>query len=209
MTAATSGRIGSPACGRLPGAGENRTELACFGEPPDHALGRSRGGFTTKLHLVTDGTGLPLAIALSAGQAHESRYAAQVLDAVYVPRHAPGRPRRRPAALAGDEGYSYPAIRAWLRRFGVRAVIPERRDQIARRAHWPGRKPLFDRAAYRRRHVIESGVGWLKEARGVATRFEKLAIHYFGLLKLGMIRMLLRRLIAAPLSEPSTVVTNS
>ena len=58
------------------------------------------------------------------------------------------------------------------------------------------RKPTFDRVAYRRRHAIENCVGWLKEARGVATRFEKLAIHYLGLLKLGMIRMLLRRLLA-------------
>ncbi len=159
-------------------------------------MGRSRGGFTTKLHLVTDGTGLPLAVALSAGQAHESRYATPLLDSVRVPRQAAGRPRRRPAAVAGDKGYSYPAIRAWLRRYGVRAVIPERRDQVARRAHRPGRKPAFDRAAYRRRHVIENCVGWLKEARGVATRFEKLALHYLGLLKLGMIRMLLRRVLA-------------
>ena len=86
-------------------------------------------------------------------------------------------PRRSPAT----KGYSYPHIRAWLRRVGVRAVIPERRDQVARRAH-------------RRRHVIENCVGWLKEACGVATQFEKLAIHYLGLLKRGMIRTLMRRL---------------
>ena len=194
-TAATSGRIASPRA-----RGENQPP----GEPPDHALGRSRGGFTTKLHLVTDGTGLPLAVALSAGQAHESRYAAQVLNAVRIPRDTPGRPRRRPAALAGDRGYSYPGIRAWLRRHGVRAVIPERRDQVERRAHRPGRRPTFDRAAYRRRHTIENCVGWLKEARGVATRFEKLAIHYLGLLKLGMIRRLLRRLLSPSTSPPAT-----
>jgi transposase len=70
------------------GAGENRPP----GEPADHALGRSRGGFTTKLHLVTDGHGLPLAVALSAGQAHESVHATRVLDAVRVPRRRPGRP---------------------------------------------------------------------------------------------------------------------
>lgn len=121
-----------------------------------------------------------------------------------VPRQAPGRPRRRPAALAGDRGYSYPTIRAWLRRFGVRAVIPERRDQVERRAHRPGRKPTFDRVAYRRRHVIENCVGWLEEARGVATRFEKLAIHYLGFVKLGMIRRLLRRLLSHSTSPPAT-----
>ena len=170
-----------------------------LGEPRDHALGRSRGGFTTKLHLVTDGTGLPLAVALSAGQAHESRYVEHVLDAVHIPRRTGGRRRQRPGALAGDKGYSYPRIRQWLRAHHVRAVIPERSDQARQRAHRPGRKPTFDRAAYRQRHVIENCVGWLKEARGVATRFEKLAIHYLGLLKLGIIRKLLRRL--APLSH--------
>jgi transposase len=90
-TARTSGRTASPRA-----RGENRPELVRLGEPADHALGRSRGGFTTKLHLVTDGTGLPLAVALSAGQAHESRYATPLLDSVRVPRHAPGRPRRGP-----------------------------------------------------------------------------------------------------------------
>jgi transposase len=171
-----------------------------LGEPADHALGRSRGGFTTKLHLVTDGTGLPLAVVLSAGQAHESRHATRVLDAVRVPRRRPGRPRRRPAALAGDKGYSYPSIRASLRRRGVRAVIPERSDEQRRRARRPGRKPTFDRAAYRRRSALECTVGALKEARAVATRYEKLAIHYLALVQISMIRFLIRRL-ERPLSH--------
>ena len=117
-----------------------------------------------------------------------------------VRRGTPGRPRQRPAALAGDKGYSYPRIRAWLKRRGIRAVIPERSDQAARRARRPGRKPRFDREADRRRHVIENCIAWLKEARAVATRFDKLAIHYLGVLKLGMIRTLLRRL-RKPLSH--------
>jgi transposase len=170
------------------------------GEPADHALGRSRGGFTTKLHLVTDGTGLPLAVALSAGQVHESKYVEPMLNAVRIPRRAGGRERRRPRTLAGDKGYSYPHIRRWLRRHHMRAVIPERDDQWQQRAHRPGRKPSFDRAAYRRRHIIENCVGWMKEARGVATRYEKLAIHFLGVLKLAMIRRLLKRLLA-PLSH--------
>ncbi len=179
--------------------GKNTAVRRQLGEPRDHALGRSRGGFTTKLHLVTDGTGLPLAVALSAGQAHESRYVEQVLDAVHIPRRRGGRRRQRPRARAGDKGYSYAHIRRWLRAHHVRAVIPERRDQVRQRAHRPVRKPAFDRVAYRQRHVIENCVGWLKEARGVATRFEKLAIHYLGVLKLGIIRKLLRRL--PPLSR--------
>ena len=142
---------------------------------------------------------MPLAVALSAGQAHESRYVAPVLDAVRIPRRTPGRPRRRPHTVAGDKGYSYPHIRQWLRRHRIGAVIPERRDQAKRRAHRPGRKAAFDRRAYRRRHVIENCVGRLKEARRVATRYEKLAIHYLAVLHLGIIRQLLERLL--PLSD--------
>lgn len=198
--AAPSGPTAWPATPARRARGENGTVRRRLGEPADHALGRSRGGFTTKLHLVTDGTGLPLAVTLSAGQAHESKYVEPTLAAVRIPRRTPGRPRTRPTALAGDMGYSYPHIRAWLRRVGVRAVIPERDDQRRRRAHRPGRKPRFDRDAYRRRHVIANCIGWLKEARAVATRYDKLAIHYLGVLKLGMIRTLLRRL-RRPLSH--------
>ena len=61
-------------------------------------------------------------------------------------------------------------------------MIPERQDQRDRRAHRPGRPPTFDRAAYRERNVIERAVGWLKERRRVATRYEKLAIQYLAML---------------------------
>lgn len=193
--AATSGRTASPRA-----RGKNAALRLHLGEPADHALGRSRGGFTTKLHLVTDGAGLPLAVALSAGQAHESQHATRVLDAVRIPHRRPGRPRRRPAALAGDKGYSYPTIRRWLRCHGVQAVIPERADQIRQRAHRRGRKPRFDRVAYRRRSAIECTVGALKEPRSVATRYEKLALHYLALVHLSMIRLLVRR-IGRPLSH--------
>lgn len=157
-------------------------------EPADHVLGRSRGGFGTKLHLVTDGGGLPLAVKVSAGQASEALYVEPVLDAVRIARPR-GAPRRRPERVAADRAYSHRRIRCWLRARNIRAVIPERRDQIEHRC---GRPPAFDRDCYRRRNVIERCVGWLKEARAVATRYEKLAVHYLGILKLAMIRRYLR-----------------
>jgi transposase len=132
---------------------------------------------------VCDGVGIPLAVEVSAGQRNECEFAEQVLAAVRVPRRVG---RRRPRAVAGDKGYSFPGLRAWLRRRRVRAVIPERRDQIARRAHRAGRKPRFDRACYRRRNAVERLVGWLKERRRLATRFEKLAQHYLAVVKLAM-----------------------
>jgi len=89
-------------------------------------------------------------------------------------------------------------VLTWLRCHGVRAVIPERADQVRQRARRPGRKPQFDRTAYRRRSAIECTVGALKEARAVATRYEKLAIHYLALVPLSMIRLLVRRLERPP-----------
>jgi transposase len=136
--------------------------------------------------LVTDGAGLPLAVQISAGQAGEALYAEPVLDAAFI--HRP-RGQRRPKQVAADRAYSHRRIRQWLRGRRIRAVIPERRDQIR---HRHGRPPSFDPQQYRRRNVIERCVGWLKEARAVATRFEKLAIHYLGTIKLAMIRRYLR-----------------
>jgi transposase len=146
------------------------------GEPDDHALGRSRGGFGTKLALVCDGRGLPLAAVVRPGQQHDVRSFPEVVQAAM--RLA--RPRR----LTGDKAYSVAWIRTWLRDRGVRPVIPTRSDQ---------RPDLhFDRASYRRRNVVERLVGWLKEARRVATRYDKLALHYLAMVKLAMTRRILR-----------------
>jgi transposase len=136
------------------------------------------------VHLLTDGAGLPLAVVVSPGQAHESRFLAPVLDAVHIPRAGPGRPRQRPDALAGDKSYSFPTIRRWLTQHHIRAVIPPRSNQRP--------PPAFDATSYRQRHVIECLVGWHKEARRIATRYEKLAIHFLGVLKLSMIQKHLR-----------------
>ncbi len=128
---------------------------------------------------------------ISPAQAHESRFATEVLDRVRI-KQPKGRPKQRPESVAGDKAFSYDHIRQWLRSKHVRPVIPERKDQKQRRAAKPGRPLSFDREAYRRRSVIEQCVGWLKEARRVATRYEKLAVHYLGVLKLAMIRKYLK-----------------
>lgn len=159
------------------------------GEPPDHAVGRSRGGYGTKLSLVTDGRGLPLAFAVAAGQAHESKQLGPVLEAVRLPRSGRGRPRRRPGRLAGDKGYSYPRVREYLRRRGIGAVIPRRKDQR------PGDgRHRFDREAYRRRNVIERCVNMLKENRRLGTRYEKLAVNFLAMVKLAAVRLCFKKL---------------
>lgn len=159
------------------------------GEPADHALGRSRGGYGTKLTMVTDGRGLPLSFAVAAGQAHESKQLEPVLEATRVRRSGPGRPRRRPKRLAGDKGYSYPRVRDYLRGRGIGAVIPRRRDQRP-----DDRRYRFDREAYRRRNVIERCVNLLKENRRLGTRYEKLAVNFLALVKLAAVRLCFKRL---------------
>lgn len=83
--------------------------------------------------------------------------------------------------MAGDKGYSSPTARRHLRRRGIGAVIPTRRDQR--------RRPRFDRAAYRRRNRIERLIGRLKQFRRIATRYERRAANYLAMIIIGMIRL--------------------
>jgi len=129
-----------------------------------------------------------LAAEVTAGQRHESTQCERVLEQVHIPQRR-GRPRCRPVKVAGDKGYSYQRIRRWLRRHGVQAVIPRRKDQRP-----DDGRVKFDRETYQRRAVVEQCVGWLKESRAVATRFDKLAVHYLATVKLAMIQRYLRLL---------------
>jgi transposase len=152
-------------------------------EPPDHALGRSQGGFGTKVHLVGEGHGTVLAVGVTPGQRHESQAFATVMRRAQRPRRA-GR-SRWPQRLAGDKGYSYSGIRGWLRRHHSAAVIPSRKDQP--------RDDAFDPVAYRRRNLIERVVGWYKEYRALGTRYEKLAVNYVALWMIAIIDKLLHK----------------
>jgi transposase len=98
-----------------------------------------------------------------------------------------GAPRQRPEALTGDKGYSTRAIRRWCHVHNVQAVIPERSDQVRQRSHRRGRKPRFDHDIYRARNIIERAIGWLKRLRRVASRAEKLAVRYAGMISLALI----------------------
>lgn len=140
------------------------------------------------MHLVVDGKGCPLAVKLTAGQCHESRSVEALMRRVQV--HRPrGRPRWRPENLAGDKGYSFPHIRRWLKQHGITAVIARKKNQRPKR----GQPAIpFNRRLYRRRNAIERCIGWLKENRRIATRYEKLAINYEGMFKLAMIQRYLR-----------------
>ncbi len=136
-------RARAPECRRGPQKG------ALVGEPAHHAIGRSRGGLTTKIHLAADSRWRPLCFVLTPGQAGDAPAFEHVMAALRAPRTI-GRPRTRPEGVLADRAYSSRAIREHLRRRGIRAVIPPPADQIAnrrRKGRQGGRPPAFDREA--------------------------------------------------------------
>ncbi len=126
---------------RTQGARSNDKNLA--NEPADHALGRSRGGLSTKIHALTDTFCCPLTLLLSPGQAGDNPYLAPLLDAHRAHDTAAFR-------LLADKAYSHPSTRKNLRERRISHTIPERRDQIRRRkakGSDGGRPPAFDKDA--------------------------------------------------------------
>src|SRR4051812_44503360 len=139
----------------------------------DQALGRSRGGFSTKIHLKVDLGGLPLAFHLTEGQASDSPQFEILLDL---------GPDITPRAAVGDKGYDSKANRSAARERSICTVIPFKSSAKNRPAFFP-------KALYRARARIEQLVGKLKRFKRVALRCEKTAQNYgsFVALALGFI----------------------
>jgi transposase len=161
----------------------------------DQALGRSRGGLTSKVHLLVEGRGRPMGLVLSAGQVHDSKQMTSVLDRVRVPRKGPGRPRKRPVSVLTDKAYNGKPSRKALRDRRISAIIPTKeRERAARKKRGSdgGRPYNFDRERYRARNIVERCINRLKQFRRVATRYDKLADTYLAFITFASILIWLR-----------------
>lgn len=134
------------------------------GGPDAQALGRSRGGFSTKIHITVDGLGNPLRLRLTGGQRHDSTQALELVEQLDFQR------------LLADRGYASQDFVAWLLERGIEVVIPPHQCAKERRA--------YDTWVYRERHLVECFINKIKHFRRVFSRFDKLAKRYLGFLHL-------------------------
>jgi transposase len=142
------------------------------GTADEQALGRSRGGFSTKIHVLVDGLGNPLRVRLTAGQCHDSPHAAALLEGLTFER------------VIADRGYAGQPVIEVVLASGAEVVIPphprakEQRD--------------YDRWWYRERHLVECFFNKLKHFRRVFSRFDKLARRYLGFVQFTSVLIWLR-----------------
>ena len=128
------------------------------------AIGRTKGGLNTKVAVVVEGRGRPVAVALAAGQRHDLRAVEPLL------------PHLRGYRVVADKAFDTPSFRARLRRQKTRTCIPPRRAR---------RNPCtFHRGYYRQRHKVENFFCRMKRHRRLSTRYEKLAATFLGFVHL-------------------------
>ncbi|MEU0597453.1 IS5 family transposase [Streptomyces sp. NPDC006393] len=146
-------------------------------------LGRSRGGFTTKLHLSADARCRPPSLITTPGLRGDCTQFKPVLEKIRVPRPGPGRPRKKPDSLAADKADNNGPVRDYLRQRGIRHTILEKTDSQAARLRISsrgGRPPGFDEERYKKRDTVERAINKLKHARAIATRYDKRGYLYLG-----------------------------
>lgn len=144
-------------CGRIPA-------LRAHKKRGEQSLGRSRGGFSCKIHIIVDGLGNPLRFRLTGGQRHDITQAQALLEGFDLER------------LIADRGYAAEHFIAWLLERGIEVVIPpHQRAKLLRE---------YDEWVYRERHLIECFINKIKHFRRIFSRYDKLDSSYLGFLHL-------------------------
>lgn len=145
--------------------------------------------------MAADARCRPLSLKVTAGQRGDSPEFKAVLDKIAVRDPRGGPARCRPGAVLADKAYSSKANRAYLRRRGIKAVIPEKTDQAAarkRKGSKGGRPVGHDAELYKERNTVERCFGKLKQWRGIATRADKLSESYEAGLLLASVMIWIR-----------------
>jgi transposase len=146
---------------------------ACIARNKKQSMGRSRGGLTSKIHAVVDTNGLPVQLALTAGEAHDNSLAGRLMSRL-----------KAGTVLLADRGYDADWIREFTTKRGVWANIPPRSNR---------KEPIcFSPYLYRARNLVERFFNKIKHCRRVATRYDKLAANYLAFIQLASIRLWLR-----------------
>ena len=146
---------------------------ACITRNRRQSMGRSRGGLTSKIHALVDTNGLPVPLALTAGEAHDNRLAGKLLSRL-----------KSGTMLLADRGYDADWITTLVRQHGAWANIPPKRSRTE--------ALCFSPYLYRARNLVERFFNKIKHCRRVATRYDKLAANYLAFIKLAAIRIWLR-----------------
>ena len=139
-----------------------------------NALGRSRGGFSTKIHARTNAQGLPIGIVITPGQAHDVAAYPALMEEV----------DDNPEQMLADKGYDSDAVRDDIQKRGGEALIPTRATRKVQH--------LVDKAIYALRNRIERFFNKIKNSRRVATRYDKLVESFAAFVLLATVRLWIR-----------------
>jgi transposase len=140
----------------------------------ERAIGKSRGGPTTKIHVAADAHGNPIDFEVTGGEVHDAKAADQIISKIDDAQY-----------IIGDKGYDSEAIREQIRSRGAVPVIP-------RKSNSSKPNPEFDSHIYKLRHLVENLFARLKHFRSIATRFEKLARNYKSMVLLACAMLWIR-----------------
>ena len=138
------------------------------------ALGRSRGGFSTKINARTNAEGLPIAVVITPGQEHDLNAYPALMEEI----------DDDPEQLLGDKGYDSDAVRQDAVERGTQALIPTKRNRKV--------QLIVDKAIYALRNRIERMINRLKNSRRIATRYDKLIESFSAFVLLSAIRLWFR-----------------
>ncbi|WP_331725281.1 IS5 family transposase [Streptomyces zaomyceticus] len=140
-----------------------------------------RGKYGSKIHLITERTGLPISVGISAANLHDSQALIPLVKGIPLIRSRRGPRRRKPGKLHGDKGYNYSHLRRWLRERGITHRIARRGVESSQRLG-------------RHRWTIERTMAWLAGCRRLHRRYERKADHFLAFTTIACVRVCYRRL---------------